>query len=199
MHPNQSFAWTDEAEILNFFRHQGFARIFAQTKHGPRVAHVPVLVRDGPVLHFHLANGNALTAQIDGLNALALVEGPNAYLSANWYDDISGAVPSWNYIAAECEGVVRRLDRDALIRLVDDLSLHLEPKVRENWTREKMDPARFEALLGAIKAFELRIDHVRGTRKLSQHKPDGEVKGLLVGMDANGATAMADAMRNARS
>jgi transcriptional regulator len=81
--------------------------------------------------------------------------------------------------------------------LVDDLSVHLEPKVGENWTRAKMDPARFEALLGAIKAFELRIDNVRGTRKLSQNKTDTEVDGLLIGMDANGAHDMTDAMRKA--
>ena len=51
MHPNKSFAWTDEAEMLAFIGEAAFARIFAQTPDGPRVAHVPVLVR-------HQAEGN---------------------------------------------------------------------------------------------------------------------------------------------
>lgn len=198
MHPNKSFSWTDEAEILQFVRDTGFARIFAMTDRGPRVAHVPVLVRDGRILQFHLANGNALTSKIDGHQVLALVEGPNAYLSANWYEDVSGAVPSWNYLCAELEGTARRLDRDALVALVDDLSLHLEPKVGENWTRAKMDPARFEALLGGIKAFELNITAFRGTRKLSQNKPENEVQGLMRGMEGNGGHAMTAAMRAIR-
>ena len=168
------------------------------TDKGPRIAHVPVLVRDGPVLHFHLANGNALTSKIAGKVALALSEGPNAYLSANWYEDVTGAVPSWNYVAVEVEGEVQRLDRKALIALVDDLATHLEPKVGENWTRAKMDPARFEALLGGIKAFEMKITAMRGTCKLSQNKPDHEVMGLMRGMDANGGQAMTAVMRKIR-
>jgi transcriptional regulator len=199
MHPARPFAWTDASEILDFVRATGFTRIFAQTPKGPRVAHVPVLVREGPVLHFHLANGNALVPHIDGATALALVEGPNAYLSANWYADVAGAVPSWDYLAAELEGPVRRLDRDALVALVDDLADHLEPKVGENWTRAKMDPKRFEALLGGIKAFELRIEDMRGTRKLSQNKPADEAARVMAGMDANGGQAMTALMRAARA
>jgi transcriptional regulator len=199
MHPNTGFRWTDQAAILAFVGETGFARIFAETEDGPRVAHVPVLVREGPVLHFHLANGNALAKAIDGRTALALIEGPNAYLSANWYADVKGAVPTWNYVAVECEGPVQRQDREALVALVDDLALHLEPKVGEDWTRAKMEPKRFEAMLGAITAFALRIETMRGTRKLSQNKPDDEVARVLAGLEANGAHAMADAMRAVRS
>jgi transcriptional regulator len=148
---------------------------------------------------FPPANGNALASAIDGRVALALTEGPNAYLSANWYVDVRGAVPTWNYTAVECEGPVRRLDRAALIELVDTLSARLEPRVGENWTRAKMDPARFEAMLGAITAFELRIEDLRGTRKVSQNKSDDEVAGVLRGMAASGATDMAEAIRAGRS
>lgn len=199
MHPNKGFGWHDRQEILQFVRDVGFARIFAQTDKGPRVAHVPVLVRGNDALHFHLANGNVLTPRIDGVQVLALIEGPNAYLSANWYQDVAGAVPSWNYIAAECEGVARRLDRAGLIALVDDLASHLEPRVGENWTRKKMDAMRFEALLAGIKAFELKITEFRGTRKLSQGKPEHEVERVMRGMDANGGQAMTAAMRAIRS
>jgi transcriptional regulator len=199
MHPARPFAWTNASEILDFVRGVGFTRIFAQTPKGPRVAHVPVLVREGPVLHFHLANGNALTRHIEGATALALVEGPNAYLSASWYADVATTVPSWNYVAAELEGPVRRLDRNALVALVDDLALHLEPKVGESWTRAKMDPEAFVGLLRGITAFEMRVETVRGTRKLSQNKPADEAARVMAGMDANGGQAMTALMRAARA
>lgn len=195
MHPNKSFTWADDAEMLAFISETAFARIFAQTPDGPRVAHVPVLVRAGPVLHFHLANGNALAKSISGLTALAVCEGPNGYVSANWYKDVRGSVPTWNYSAVECEGAVQVLERPALIALLDDITAMMEPRVGENWSRAKMEPHRFEAMLGAITAFELKITALRGTRKLSQNKPDEEVAGVLAGMDANGMGAIAGAIR----
>jgi transcriptional regulator len=150
------------------------------------------------VLRFHLANGNALVRHIEDGTALALIEGPNAYLSANWYADVRGAVPSWNYVAVEIEGVVKRVDRAALTQIVDDLSAHLEPKVGEDWTRAKMDPDRFEALLSGIKGFELNITALRGTRKLSQNKAEDEALRVIAGMERTGQTAMAAAMRKVR-
>lgn len=202
MHPNQGFRWTDTEAMLALIRTVGFARIFAQTDQGPRVAHVPVLVRMGAdgelVLHFHLANGNALTTPIDGLVALAVIEGPNAYLSANWYADVRAAVPTWNYLAVECEGLVQRLDRAGLIALLDDLAVQLEPTVGEDWTRAKMDADRFEAMLGAITAFEMTITDLRGTHKVSQNKSATEAARVVAGMEAVGAGAMAAAIRAAR-
>ena len=40
----------------------------------------------------------------------------------------------------------------------------------EDWTRAKMDPARFEAMLGAIIGFALVETEWRGTWKMSQNK-----------------------------
>ena len=202
MHPNTGFRWTDTEAMLALIRDVGFARVFAQTEAGPRVAHVPVLVRAGPdgahVLHFHLANGNALASRIDGVVALAVIEGPNAYLSANWYADVRGAVPTWNYLAVECEGPVRRLDRAALTELVDDLATQLEPTVGEDWTRAKMEPARFAAMLGAITAFEMSITDLRGTHKVSQNKSAVEAARVIHAMEAVGADDMAAAILAAR-
>ena len=199
MHPTKTFHWDDAAAMLDMIGQIAFTRIFLTTGAGPRVAHVPVLVCEGPALRFHLANGNALAKALDGQVALALTEGPNAYVSANWYVDVRGAVPTWNYTAVECEGPARRLDRADLIDLLDALSAKIEPMVGENWSRAKIEPARFEAMLGAITAFELRIDTLRGTRKVSQNKSDEEVAGVLTGMETNGANAMAGAIRAARA
>ena len=197
MHPSRGFRWTDEVELLDHIGRVAFTRFFLTTPEGPRVAHAPALVT-GRTLQFHLANANALTPHLAGADVLALSEGPNAYVSANWYTDVRGAVPTWNYTAVECEGRVTRLDRRALIALLDTLALELEPRVGENWTRAKMEGARFDAMLDAITAFELRIDTLRGTRKVSQNQPDAEVAEVLRGMDANGADGMAAAIRAAR-
>lgn len=191
MHPNRSFRWDDDDAMLALVRDVAFTRIYAATPVGPRVAHAPVLVTPAGMLRFHLANNNVVGQHIDGASVLTLTDGPNAYVSANWYADMAGSVPTWNYVSVECEGTVRALPRADLIALLDDLSIHLEPMVGEDWTRAKMDPARFEAMLGAITAYELSITAMRGTRKLSQNKSAGDVTRVTQGMIDNGADAMA--------
>lgn len=199
MHPAGAFAWQDAPAMLAFVGEIAFARVIAATPDGLRIAHTPVIVTPEGTLRFHLANGNALSAHLGGGSALVVVEGPNAYLSANWNRDIRGAVPTWNYVAVECEGVVRRLDREALVALLDDLSRILEPRVGEDWTRAKMEPGRFEAMLGAVTAFELGIAAMRGTRKLSQNKSGTELAALLEGLEGSGRADMAAAVRKVRA
>ncbi len=198
MHPSPSFHWQDEIAMLAFVSEVGFARLFVGTPDGPRVAHAAVLVTAEGRLRFHLANANLLTRWLDGATALALIEGPNAYLSANWYADARGNVPSWNYVAVECEGPVARLDRAALVAFLDEASAVFEPRVGEDWTRAKMEPARFEAMLDAITLYELTPSLWRGTRKLSQNTPAHEGERLIANVERT-APAVAAAMRAARA
>jgi transcriptional regulator len=198
MHPNSRFSVADREALLAQAGQIAFGRVFLTVPEGPRVAHAPVL-RAGGVLRFHLANANAVCRHLDGARPLVLFEGPNGYVSANWYGDVRGAVPTWNYQSVECEGPARLLDRDGLIGLLDDLSHTLEPRVGENWTRAKMEPARFEAMLGAITGFELTVEDVRGTRKLSQNQPEAEAARVAAGFDRSRRPDMAAAVRAARA
>jgi transcriptional regulator len=129
MHPNSAFRPKQDDLAELFVREIGFAAIFAGTPDGPRVAHTPVVLSDDRrVLQFHLARGNALTRHLGGTPALAVVQGPDAYVSASWYDE-ADQVPTWNYIAVEMEGVAQRLDDAALVALLDRLSAQHEARV----------------------------------------------------------------------
>lgn len=198
MHPNGAFRprQDDLAELL--VREIGFAAIFAATPDGPRVAHAPVVLSDDRAsLQFHLARGNALTRHLDGATALAVVQGPDAYVSASWYAD-ADQVPTWNYVAIEMEGTARKLDDAALIAQLDTLSAHHEARVGANplWTRDKMNPALFSKMTGAITGFELRITAWRPTVKLSQNKSPDERDRAIAGVEASGHGALAQLMRH---
>lgn len=198
MHPNNAFRAPPGNDPLGDIAAIGFARIFATTPDGPRVAHAPVLRTGADRLRFHLANYNALARHLDGSTALILAEGPNGYVSANWYADVRGAVPTWNYVAIEAEGRVQALDRTALVDLLDGLAATLEPRVGEDWTRAKMDVPRFDAMLNAITAFEMTVSTTRTTHKLSQNKSAAEAERLITAMTEQGDAATALAMRRAR-
>ena len=198
MHPDSRFR-PDRADLAaTIVREIGFAAIFAATPDGPRVAHAPVILNDdATALQFHLARGNGLTKHLDGQVALVVVQGPDAYVSANWYA-AADQVPTWNYVAVEMEGRARRLDDAELIAQLDTLSAIHEARIGENppWTRDKMNAAHFSKLAGAITGFELRIAAWRPTVKLSQNKPADEREGVAAGLDATGHGALAQLMRH---
>ena len=198
MHPNSAFRprQDDLAELL--VREIGFAAVFAATPDGPRVAHAPVVLSDDrATLQFHLARGNALTRHLDGATALAVVQGPDAYVSASWYE-AADQVPTWNYVAIEMEGVVSKLDDSALIAQLDTLSAAHEARAGANppWTRDKMNPALFSKMTGTITGFELRITAWRPTIKLSQNKSADERDCVIKGIEATGHGALAQLMRH---
>lgn len=197
MHPDPAFAWRDRAGALAFAGKVAFAHVFAVTADGPRVAHVPVMVA-GEALRFHLSNRNALTVNLDGVTALASIGGPSAYVSPNWYPHGAGQVPTWNYRAVEVEGLVRRLDADELVALLDASAAEHEARAGENWTRAKMEPRRFAAMGTAITGFELAATTIRATAKLSQNKSDADARGVAKGLSGIGRADVAAAIEAMR-
>lgn len=199
MHPNAAFRPRDPELGAMLVREIGFAALFAATPDGPRVAHAPVvLAEDGATARFHLARGNGLTRHLDGAAMIAVVQGPDAYVSANWMADAARAVPTWNYVAVEMEGVARRLSDAELIEQLDTLSAEQEARLGERggWTRAKMDAAYFSRLTEAITGFELRIQAWRTTVKLSQNKPADDRAAIARELAAGGHGALAHLMQH---
>jgi len=197
MHPGPKFQWRDPDAIRAFVRERSFGTLIAGTPDGPRVAHVPVLFLDDNRLGFHLALGNALTAHLDGADALFVAQGPDAYISPDWYGS-GDQVPTWNYIAAELRGTVRREDDDALLPLVDALSLEHERRLapKPEWTRDKMKPGLVESMTRGIVAFSLRLSDWQGTRKLGQNKPEAARLSAAQGVELAGNAVMAQWIRD---
>ena len=172
MHPAPYFKETDEAALRAFLAERGFGLIIGSDGGRPIAAHAAFLL-DGRTLRFHLSRANALTPVLEaGGRALAVISGPDAYISPDWYG-VDDQVPTWNYLSVEMEGAVTPVGDEAAVRLLDDLSAHFEGKLapKTPWTRAKMTPAYFERLLRGIRAFEMRVERLEGITKLGQNKP----------------------------
>lgn len=178
MHPNRGFAWEDREAMLAFVADIAFATIAAE---GPVLVHAPVLVSGPDRLRFHISRGNRAT--LDDKRAIVSVLGPDAYISPDWYN-VADQVPTWNYLAVEAEGPLRRLDEAELAELLDGLSAAHEARLapKPEWTRAKMTPGRFEGMLKAIIGYELAIEDLRGTRKLGQNKGEGQRLAAAAGL-----------------
>lgn len=196
MHPNRAFRWEDRGAMRALVSDIGFGALFVGTPDGPRVAHLPVVI-DGDELRFHIARGNGLTRHLDGATALFTVMGPDAYVSPDWYGLGPDQAPTWNYLAVELEGKVRRLERHELLAQIDALGAIHEGRLapKQPWTRAKADPAYIERLLGGIHGFVMVISAWRGTMKLAQGKPTEARAAVADALEAQGRRALAHLMR----
>jgi len=206
MHPDPAFRWpraandhpdADERAALEaMIAEIGFGMVFAETPDGPRVAHVPVFSTGDGALQFHLARRNALTPDIENKNALCVINGPDAYISPDWYG-LADQVPTWNYLALEPEGKVRRMERQGLVSLLDDLIADNEAKLapKKPRHRDQMDKEKFDKMLEAITGFEMEILAWRPTAKLNQNKPAEARTRAALALEAEGRRAMAHLMQ----
>lgn len=196
MHPNPLFRTEDRALLEALIGEIGFGTVFAQTPEGPRVAHVPIESTGDGRLHFHLSRGNALASHLDGTTALAVLNGPDAYVSPLWYAD-QAQVPTWNYVAIECEGHVRQLPAEDLPGHIAELVAKYEGRAPEGsrWTLDRVPQERLENLRKGIVGFEMEVRAWRPTFKLSQNKPPEERLRVADALEANGSPALAALMR----
>ena len=195
MHPNPSFDWTDRDEMLAFVATRGFAHIFVAGADGPRVAHAPLLVTGDGKAQFHLARRNRAAEAIAGNRVLLSIAALDAYHSANWYAS-EDQVPTWHYQVVEIEGSARAISADELVTQLDGLSAFFEGRFQPDnpWTRDKMDPRRFDAFTRAIIGFEVDPDAIRGTRKFNQHKSAADIDANVRGQREAGRADIAEAI-----
>ncbi|MXO74645.1 FMN-binding negative transcriptional regulator [Altererythrobacter aerius] len=194
MHPNPLFRSDDRALLETLIDEVGFGMVFAATPDGPRVAHTPLIYRD-EVVQFHLARGNALTRWLAGETALVTVNGPDGYISPRWYTD-RATVPTWDYVALELEGPVRRLDGEALDALLYALIDRHEGRLGgARWSADETPPDMWRTLHAGIVGFALEVKAWRPTIKLSQKKSPADREAIAEGLEASGRAALAHLMR----
>lgn len=198
MHPARDFHETDPAALAARVAERGFAVIIGTRGDRPLAAHAPVLLDEGR-LRFHLSAANPLASALNPAGwVLAVITGDEAYVSPDWYA-LSDQVPTWNYVSVEIEGPVCVMSRAEATTLLDDLAARYEADLapKPPWSRAKMKPARFDAMLSGIVAFEMTVERLAGISKLSQNKPVAEIRRVaaaLAELDDVGGRAIARRM-----
>lgn len=195
MHPNPLFRSEDRALMEALIDEIGFGMVFLTTPDGPRVAHTPLLSTGDGAVRFHLARGNALTGHLDGATALITVNGPDGYISPRWYAD-RATVPTWDYVALELEGRVRRMTDEGLEALLHRFIVKNESRLAgEPWRANEAGEARWASLFRGIVGFEMEVQARRPTIKLSQKKSPEERATIAAGLEAAGSPGLAQLMR----
>ncbi|MEL7706248.1 FMN-binding negative transcriptional regulator [Citromicrobium bathyomarinum] len=196
MHPNPLFRSDDRQLFETLIDQIGFGMVFLTTPDGPRVAHTPLLSTGDGAVQFHLARGNALTRHLDGATALITLNGPDAYVSPRWYDN-RDTVPTWDYVALEMEGRVRRMEDEGLEAFLHAAIAKHEARIEgEAWRAEESSEATWGQQFRGIAGFEMEVQAWRPTLKLSQKKSPEERARIADGQEAAGRPALAALMRS---
>ena len=197
----------DHAASLAFAEARGFGTVCAWNGKRPIASLLPFYLshaRDGtPEVLFHLARHNPLARFADGATSwLLAVNGPDAYVSADWYVS-PDQVPTWLYQSVHLTGTVRVLSEDELAAQIDTLSAKFENWLapKKPWTSAKMTPARLEAMKKAIVGLVMTVEDVEGSFKLNQHKSEADFAAVATALEQRadtGSQQIADLMRTAR-
>lgn len=188
MHPNPLFRNPPEGEMLAMARARGFGLLAVNGEGAPLLAQVPfVLSKDGSSLDFHLARSNPVARMDSGCPAVLAVNGPDAYVSPDWYG-VEDQVPTWNYIAVHLRGRLEPLLLDTLPGHLDALSAEFEARLlpKKPWTADKMSEGLIERMMRGILPFRLVIEDVQGTWKLGQNKTVEQQSGAALGIAGAG-------------
>jgi transcriptional regulator len=207
MYVPDHFKIADLKAVQSFLRTHVFATIAGERDGKIAFAYAPIVfdAENKPLgaARFHLARANPLAAIGHGTSLAISVMGSHAYVSPDWYET-DGLVPTWNYIAVEGTGRVRRLNDAGLRKLLSDLSLQEETALapKAPWTMRRVPADRLEDLLSAIVGFELVFDALEGKTKLSQNRSAADCARVIDGLEKRGdpaSLAVAKAMRTMRA
>lgn len=197
MHPDPMFRADDQALLMRLLDEVGFGTVFAETAEGPRVAHTPLDISPNGGIRFHIAKRNLLTPELDGAQALIVIDGPDGYISPRWYAN-RDTVPTWNYVALELEGRVSVLGEAALEEMLHGMIARHEGKLAgDGWSAAETSERVWAALLKGIVGFEMTVTASRSTVKFSQKSSAEERERIVAGVASAGNPALADWMREA--
>ena len=187
MHPNPAFRGTGEADNLRFAAARGFGMLCINGESGPIAAHVPFVMARERAVEVHLARSNAIARAGLPAPALLAVQGPDAYVSPDWYG-MADQVPTWNYVAVHLRGVLSPMEPEGLEPQVDALSAEFEGRLADKrpWTKAKMGEGVMERMMRGILPFRLEVTEVQGTWKLNQNKPEEARAGVIAALEAQG-------------
>ena len=156
------------------------ATIVREGEDGLEADHVPLLHE--PCVHGHgnlighVARANPLWQADPAQELLLVFQGPQTYISPNWYAtkaEGGKVVPTWNYTVVHVHAALTPVhEPDALLDILEQLTRQHEATQPHPWQVGDA-PADFtHKLLEHIVGVRLEIRRMQGKWKVSQNQPD---------------------------
>jgi transcriptional regulator len=174
------FDQSDPDVLHRLMRAHPLATLVTLGSDGLNANHVPLLLLPEPgpfgTLRGHVARANPVWRDLNAdVAALAIFQGPQAYVSPNWYPtkkQTGKVVPTWNYVAVHASGRLRIVDDAAWIRaLLQTLTTRHEAAQPHPWKMADAPDDYIETMVANVVGIEIEIQHLAGKVKASQNQP----------------------------
>lgn len=184
MYIPEPFIQNDEEKTRQLVDSHPFGLLVTTGHRGlPVASHIPFLNREIEgewVLQGHVARPNEQSGHIRrGAWALAVFQGPHAYVSPTWYE--TPGVPTWNYAAVHVYGRLREVAGEGARSIIEHLAGRFEGDGPGAWV-----PAYPDTMLNGIVCFAMTELAVQSKSKMSQNRPDSDRKGVIEALGASG-------------
>jgi transcriptional regulator len=189
-----AFVLDDVERVAEFVEAVGAADVVTFDGEQPISSLVPVIWdRSGGghgrlLAHLSIANEQWRTTRTD-VRALAIVHGPQAYISPSWYpskQEHGRAVPTWNYLSVHFTGQVAfHQDPEWLRDIVTRLTDTHEAARADRWHVTDAPPSFIDGQLRGIVGVEMLIERVEAKAKLSQNRGEADRRGAVEGLLAD--------------
>lgn len=194
---------TDPGAAIRLMAEHPFAHLF--TSHGGlRTTRAPFIAdcRDGRPerLRAHLNGQNPQAQGLDGAPVLVVFPGRSTYVSPHWRANMTRA-GTFDYEEVQVRGTARVVaDIDFFRRLIDDLSMLIEPQYAEVgdfpvWQTPMAPEGYIERLFPLLTPFEVEIEGIETISKLHQHFPEEDRRAIAENLSRSNredARAIAD-------
>jgi transcriptional regulator len=208
MYLPRHFEQTDPARLHGLMREHPLATLITLAADGVTADHVPLEFDPAPgpdaahgTLFGHVARANPLWQHAHGQRVLAVFQGPQTYVSPNWYPSKAinhKVVPTWNYTVVHAQGELQAVeDAPWLHALVSRLTQHHESPQPAPWAVSDAPDDYIQTMLRAIVGIRIPVTHLVGKWKVSQNRSEADRLGVASGLQAgdDAARAMADWVR----
>lgn len=149
----------------------------------PVASHIPFLIQetaDGPILEGHVARPNEQSEHIrNGVRALAVFQGPHAYISPTWYN--FPGVPTWNYEAVHAYGRLTEVTGPGAHSIIRRLARKFEGDDPDAWVPDYPDN-----MLKGIVCFAMTGLILQSKSKMSQNRPEADRWSVIDALDRTG-------------
>lgn len=201
------FRPTDD-DVLALLRDHGAVDLITMTARGLLATMLPMAwdepgsrpgIGEHGALLGHVAIKNAQWREPALGESMAIVRGPDAYITPSWYAakrEHGRVVPTWNYVTIHAYGrLLIHEDPTWLEANVRRLTATHEAPRAMPWNVDDAPSDYIAGQLRAIVGVELLIDRLEAKSKLSQNRSDADIEGTIAGLEADGEHDVSAVMR----
>jgi transcriptional regulator len=187
MYLPKHFEQPDTAALEKLMREHPLATLVSTGPDGLTADHIP-LEYDAATrtLRGHVARANPIWNVAAGQPVLAVFQGPQAYVSPNWYPAKAAThkvVPTWNYAVVHAHGALQVTESSPWLHaLVSRLTQHHESAQPKPWAVADAPEDYVQQMLRAIVGIELPVQRLVGKYKLHQNHPADNHAGVVQGL-----------------